>query len=204
VYLGVKPIFLPMDKDREILAGLQTGPSERASWELQFYRRYEYFIGQGCRKYRLSTEDSFSAYSDALLSAIYNIATGRFDGSASLKTYLFKIFSNKCIDQIRKNTMNKAAVHHSVATPDLLTHLPDKARSAVELLIHRNKIDTIHEYVRRLGEKCRELLLLFEDGFSDKDIAEKMDYNSPAVVKTTRLRCLDRLRELMKETTSTI
>ena len=193
-----------MEKDREILAGLQTGPGERASWELQFYRRYEYFIGQGCRKYRLSTEDSFSAYSDALLSAIQNIAGGRFDGSCSLKTYLFKIFSNKCIDQIRKNAMNKAAVHHSVASPELLTQLSDKARSAVELLIHRNKVETLREYMGKLGEKCRELLLLFEDGFTDKDIAEKMDYNSPAVVKTTRLRCIERLRELMKDMLKTI
>ena len=63
-----------MEKDREILTGLQTGPKDRASWELQFYRRYEYFIGQGCRKYRLSSDDSFSAYSDAVLSAIHNIA----------------------------------------------------------------------------------------------------------------------------------
>src|SRR6185437_14811642 len=126
-----------MEKDREILAGLQTGPGERASWELQFYLRYEYFIGQGCRKYRLSTEDSFSAYSDALLSAIQNIAAGRFDGSCSLKTYLFKIFFSESIDQLRKNEMNKATVNHSVRSPDILIQLSDKARSAVKLFIHR-------------------------------------------------------------------
>jgi RNA polymerase sigma factor (sigma-70 family) len=193
-----------MEKDSDIIAGLQTGPDQRATWELQFYRRYEYFIGQGCRKYRLSSDDSFSAYSDAVLSAIHNIAGGRFDGFASLKTYLFKIFSNKCIDHIRKNAMNKATVHHSVGSPELLAHLPDKARSAVEGLIHRNKVETVREYLEKLGDKCRELLLLFEDGFSDKDIAEKMDYNSPAVVKTTRLRCIDRLRVLIKETINTI
>lgn len=194
-----------MEKDRDILAGLQFGPRDRASWELQFYRRYEYFIGQGCRKFHLSNEDSFSAYSDALLSAIQNIATGRFDGTSSLKTYLFRIFSNKCIDQIRKNTMNKATVHRSVDAPeDLLAQMADKARSAVELLIHRNKVETLRDNIQKLGEKCRELLLLFEDGFSDKDIAEKMDYNSPAVVKTTRLRCIERLRDLMKQTINTI
>ncbi|HWB92634.1 MAG TPA: sigma-70 family RNA polymerase sigma factor [Puia sp.] len=194
-----------MEKDRDILAGLQSGPRNRASWEIQFYHRYEYFIGQGCRKFHLSTEDSFSAYSDAVLSAIHNIAAGRFDGASSLKTYLFRIFSNKCIDQIRKNAMNKATVHHSVDAPeDLLAQLPDKSRSAVELLIHRNKIETLRENMQKLGEKCRELLLLFEDGFSDKDIAEKMDYNSPAVVKTTRLRCIQSLRDLMKHSLKTI
>jgi RNA polymerase sigma factor (sigma-70 family) len=200
----VKAELSAMEKDKEILAGLQGSHKERASWELQFYQRFEYFITQGCRKFRLSTEDSFSAYSDALLSAIHNITGGRFDGSSSLKTYLFRIFSNKCIDLIRKNSINKATVHHSVQIPELLEQLPDKARSAVEQLIHRNKIDTLREYLQKLGEKCRELLLLFEEGLTDRDIAGKMDYNSAAVVKTSRLRCIEKLRELMKETIKTI
>src|ERR1700760_3548840 len=193
-----------MEKDTEILAGLLTGPTERAPWELKLYRRFQYFIDQGIRKFRLTNEDSFSAYSDAVLSTINNIASGKFDGSSSLKTYLFRIFSNKCIDQIRKNTINKAAVHHSAQSPELLAHLPDKARSAVETLIHRNRVETLRERLNQLGEKCRELLLFFEDGFTDKDIAEKMNYNSPAVVKTTRLRCIERLRDLMKQTINSI
>jgi hypothetical protein len=39
--------------------------------------------------------------------------------------------------------------------------------------------------------------LLFEDGYSDKEIAVQMEYNTPEVVKTTRLRCLEKLREKM-------
>ncbi len=188
-----------MEKDKEILAGLLGSQKERASWELQFYQRFEYFIKLGCGKFRLSTEDSFSAYSDSLLSAINNITAGRFDGSSSLKTYLFRIFSNKCIDLIRKNSINKASVHYSVQNPELLQQLPDKARSAVEQMIHRNKLDTLRECLQKLGEKCRELLLLFEEGLSDRDIAGRMDYNSAAVVKTTRLRCLEKLRERYKK-----
>jgi hypothetical protein len=37
--------------------------------------------------------------------------------------------------------------------------------------------------------------LMFEDGLTDKEIAELLSYNNAAVVKTTRLRCLDKLRE---------
>ena len=71
-------------------------------------------------------------------------------------------------------------------------------------MIHRNRVETLRERLNQLGEKCRELLLFFEDGFTDKDIAEKMNYNSPAVVKTTRLRCIERLRDLMKQTINSI
>jgi len=193
-----------MDKDREIMAGLLGGHNERAARERQFYQRYQYFIGQGCLKYHLTAEDSFSAYSDAVLSAIHNIVAGKFDGSSTLKTYLFRIFSNKCIDLVRKNSINKATVNHSSQAPELLGQLPDKAKSAIESLIHRNKMEILRENLQKLGEKCRELLLLFEDGFSDREIALAMAYNNAAVVKTTRLRCIEQLRELMQQVLKTL
>jgi hypothetical protein len=42
---------------------------------------------------------------------------------------------------------------------------------------------------------------MFEDGYNDKEIAEFMKYQSADVVKTTRLRCLGKLK--LKLTTIT-
>lgn len=53
------------------------------------------------------------------------------------------------------------------------------------------------QYLDSIGEKCKEILLLFEDGYSDKDIAEKLAYHTAAVAKTTRLRCRDKLKNLL-------
>jgi len=39
---------------------------------------------------------------------------------------------------------------------------------------------------------------MFEDGVSDKEIAEALAYNNAAVVKTTRLRCLEKLRDKVR------
>lgn len=192
-----------MPKDQDIIEGLKSGFYARTSCEKIFYQQYGYFIREGCRKYRLSHEDSFSAYSDAVLSAILNIVNDRFDGAVSLKTYLFRIFSNKCIDLIRKNTINREKVHQSMTIPELLGQLPDKARSSIELLIDKDKRDAIRAYLLKIGEKCREILLLFEDGYSDKEIAEKLVYNNAAVAKTTRLRCIERLKEQIQLTINT-
>ena len=82
-------------QDLQILQGLKADYKERLEQEKILYWQYSYFIEEGCKKYNLSNDDSFSAYSDTVLSAIHNIIANRFDGRSSLKTYLFQIFS-KC------------------------------------------------------------------------------------------------------------
>ena len=62
-------------------------------------------------KYTITQEDAFDAYSDTILAAIGKISERRFEGRSSLKTWLFQIFHNKCVDLIRKNSTHKNRVH---------------------------------------------------------------------------------------------
>lgn len=185
-------------QDPEILNGLLTNQGERARFEKVLYQQYKYFIEEGSRKYQLNYDDSFSAYSDAVLSTIRNITNQSFNNESSLKTYLFQIFSNKCIDLIRKRTTNKQKVHQYVVEPELFSHLPDVTKSVIEKLMDQQKLMAIKQYLEVIGEKCKEILLLFEDGYTDNQIAEKLAYNNAAVAKTTRLRCLEKIKEKMK------
>jgi RNA polymerase sigma-70 factor (ECF subfamily) len=179
------------------LQGLRSGSKQRVEQENILYRQYFYFINEGCKKYNISYDTSFSAYSDAVLSALHNIITGHFDGRSSLKTYLFQIFSNKCVDLIRKTTTNKEQVHQTMQANELLEGMPDSARNIIEKLMDQQKRKAIKENLETMGDKCKEILLLFEEGLTDKEIAEELKYNSAAVAKTTRLRCLEKLREKM-------
>ena len=184
-----------MEQDSQILAGLKGDYAERTRHEKLLYQQYYYFADEGCRKYNLSYDDSFSAYSDTILSAIHNIISDRFDGRSSLKTYLYQIFSNKCIDLIRKHTTNKQQVHKTMPVADAMNQLPDNAKNVIEKLVTNELKARIKSQLEAIGQKCKELLLMFEDGLTDKEIAEILSYNNAAVVKTTRLRCLDKLRE---------
>ena len=185
-------------QDIQIIDGLRLSGEQRASFEKAFYQQYRYFIEEGARKYNIGADDCFSAYSDAVLSAIHNIRNNTFNSHSSLKTYLFQIFSNKCIDLVRKKTTIKGRVHQSAVEPELLTHLPDATKTIIEKLIDRQKIVAIREHLEEIGQKCKEVLLYFEDGYTDNEIAEKLGYNNAAVVKTTRLRCLEKIRERLK------
>jgi len=184
-----------LEQDTQILYGLKADYAERCRQEKLLYQRYYYFIDEGCRKYKLNYEDSFSAYSDALLSAIHNIVDSRFDGRSSLKTYLYQIFSNKCIDLVRKNATNKQQVHKTMPVADALNQLSDNAKNIVERLVTNEMKANVKHQLETIGKKCKEVLIMFEDGLTDKEIAKLLEYSNAAVVKTTRLRCLEKLRE---------
>ncbi len=183
-----------LPQDAIIIQGLKGNGKERRRQEEVLYQAYEYFIKEGSREYRLTHEDSASAYHDAFTSAVDNIVNSRFDGNSSLKTYLYKIFSNKCIDLVRKNATNKNEVHRASPLPDMLNLLPDGAKSIVEGMMTRELKEKVKAQLESIGEKCKEILLLYEEGFTDKEIAEQLTYNNSAVAKTTRLRCLDKLK----------
>jgi RNA polymerase sigma-70 factor (ECF subfamily) len=187
-------------EDQEIVDGLASGYSRRQIFEKELYSKYKYFIQEGCRNYKLSLDDSFSAYTDAVLSVIHNVIERNFGNRSSLKTYLYKVFSNKCIDFVRKKTTNKEKVNISAVEPELLGQLPDSARIVVEKLIDNQKVLALKQYLSEIGEKCKQILLLFQDGYSDKEIAEQLAYNSASVAKVTRLRCLEKIREKMRPT----
>jgi RNA polymerase sigma factor (sigma-70 family) len=182
--------------DDRIVEGLMKNDRQRPHFEKELYLQYEYFIKEGCRKYHLSYDDSFSAFSDAILATIHNIVNARFDNRFSLKTYLFQIFHNKCVDLVRKIANNKEKVNRSMAEPELLNHLPDRVRNVMDKLIEHENILVLKKYLDVIGEKCREILLMFEDGYTDKDIAEKMAFNNAAVAKTSRLRCREKMKNL--------
>jgi RNA polymerase sigma-70 factor (ECF subfamily) len=185
-------------EDQEIMDGLVAGASHRPYFENELYSKYNYFINEGCRNYHLSFDDSFSAYSDAVMSVIHNVIDRLFENRSSLKTYLYKVFSNKCVDLVRKRTTIKEKVNVSMSPPELLGELPDNAKAVIERLIDNQKVLALKHYLELIGDKCKKILLLFQDGYSDKEIAEQTGYNTASVAKVTRLRCLEKIRERMK------
>lgn len=184
--------YLP---DTDIITGLQAGGASRARFESRLYQQYIHFIREGTRKHRLPEEDCVSAYDDTIMAGIDHITTGRFKGQSKLETYLYQIFSNKCVDLIRKKTTNREQVHNGVSIDDTLLQLPDPARTVVQQLMMQSDVEQLHQRLQTIGDKCRQMLLAWGEGYTDEEIAQQMNYNTASVAKTSRLRCLEKLRE---------
>lgn len=188
--------------EKEILDGLLENGPRRSKAEDLLFKKFDYFIKEGGRKYSLTTDEAFDAYSDAVLSAIHKIIQNAFEGRSSLKTWLFQIFHNKCVDLLRKKTTNKNSVHHTIEISDRLQSMSDNSRNILQSIMDKSDQQLLLNRLREIGEQCRKLLLLWADGYPDKEIMQQLEYKSSDVVKTSRLRCLDKLKQLYKNITS--
>lgn len=183
--------------EQEILDKLRSSSGIiRMRGEEQLYKKYSYFINVGANKYSLSEDSMSDAYSDAILAAIDSIINYAFQGKSSLKTFLFQIFQNKCIDILRKKNTRKNSVHRAAAFDDARMDIPDTSQSVLDKLIERAEIDTLDRQLKKLCGKRQRLLLLSAEGYTDKEIAEEMNFKTRFVVKTCRLRCIHSLRKL--------
>ena len=184
--------------DQEIIDHLRLSGTDKRRSEEQLFNRFAYFIREGMTKHALSEDESFNAYSDTILAVLDNIHKDHFQVRASLKTYLYQIFHNKCVDLLRKRTTNKNTVNRAEMISDRLMQLSDTARSVVQTLIDKADWNRLREKLNELEEKCRQILMFWGDNYSDKEIASFLQYKTADVVKTSRLRCLERLRKLYK------
>ncbi len=195
--MGNSNTFFSQD-DQQIIDNLKHGGASRRKGEEQLFTTYAYFIREGMRKYSIEEEDAFDAYSDSVLAAIEKITSGSFEGRSSLKTWLFQIFQNKCVDFLRKKSTNKNSVHNTISVTDMLYQLSDASKSIIQQLVEKADIHLLKQRLNELGTRCMELLTLSADGYSDKELSTELAYKSADVVKTTRLRCLEKLRQLYK------
>jgi RNA polymerase sigma factor (sigma-70 family) len=191
--------FLPND-EREIIDSIQQNGTKRKNGEERLFNRYVYLIKEGIYKYSLLQEEAFDLYSDTIISAIEKIANGSFQGRSSLKTWLYQIFHNKYVDLLRKKTTNKQSIHRTLSISDLLFQISDASKTIIQELADKTDWEMLRQKLNQVGDNCRQMLLLWAEGYSDKEIAEAMEYKTSDVVKTSRLRCLEKLKQLYRPT----
>lgn len=187
---GRKPKIL----DNALIVGLKKAGNEKQRFENYLYDNHTYLVKVGMRKHSFSEDDALTAYTNTILAVIKNIETERFKGESTIKTYLTGIFYRKCVDLVRQQTTNK----ENILPIEEFFNISDKVKSVLEQIILKEKVEDLRVKIQQLGGKCRTILEKWAAGYSDKEIANiaALAFKSAATVKTTRHRCLTKLRAL--------
>ena len=184
--------------DQDIINNLLQDGIDRKKAEEQLFTQYAYFIEQAMHKYSFREDEAFTIYADTVIAAIAKISDHSFEGRSSLKTWLFQIFHHKCVDLIRKKSTNKSSVHHAQSIPDIFLQMADTAKTVIQEMMEKTDKSQLKLKLEEIGDNCRRILMQWAEGYSDKEIAALMEYKTADVVKTSRLRCLEKLRQLYK------
>lgn len=143
-----------------------------------------------------SKDDAQDIFQEALI-VFYNKAKDEnFKLTSQLSTYLYSVSNYLWKDELRKR--------EKAMTYKVEQQMGDKEDDLFIELEKEEEIKLAERIINELGDRCRELLILFYSGTMKlKEIGVKMGYNSENTVKTQKYKCLEmaksKLREMKKQ-----
>ncbi|MCB0631660.1 MAG: sigma-70 family RNA polymerase sigma factor [Saprospiraceae bacterium] len=183
-------------EDEQLLLRIREG--DRSFLNQLFQDYWPSFLAFLTKSFGMPEEDVREIYTRSFTTFFYNIKDGKLVPplQSRLKTYLFGIGKNYAMKKFGSayeermvHTDEMEDVQKAFQQPDVVDYYEyDWQRNLVEKLLNR------------IGEPCKELLLLsFVREFADDAIMDRLDIPSAVAVRQRRFRCLEKLRSMVKE-----
>lgn len=105
-------------------------------------------------------------------------AFGRFDGRSSLRTWLFRIAHNLCVDRARKvdRTPDVARLDAELDDESGAWEIPDTRWDPESLLMNEELMNVVEASLASMSDKLRTVLLLHDrEDFAYEEIAQTLD-----------------------------
>lgn len=176
-----------MWNDKRIVDSIRDGEDEGI---IALYKHYrEEFVRWADKTFSLDHELAADAFQEAILAVRYNIAMGKYRSESSLKTYLFTIGKHHIMRRQRKE-------QREIRQSSLPSGLPE-IRPMYGSEESNERQMQIRNALQEITEPCKSIIKMFYyQGFSMDVIAERLNYKSAQVVKSQKVRCMDKLKKL--------
>ena len=150
--------------------------------------RYERQIYRLCYRFTSNADDARDLAQEVFIKAFEHL--GSFRRESSLKTWLYRIATNHCINHVKSNSQQFVEVNETVRRTNATAHgaLEEKERREQFLLL-----------VKKLPPKQRAILeLRIHEQLTYEEIA-KLSNRSVSTIKASVFFALEKLRKLVKE-----
>jgi RNA polymerase sigma factor (sigma-70 family) len=160
--------------DKKILSFFENGKREKAFKELyKLYPRIEKLIlSKGGQK-----QDALDVFQEALIVLYKNLLKSDFKLSSSFYTYLYSVSRFIWSDAQKKNKKTN--------------YEGFRQEESFQEYLDESKYQFAEKSFSELGERCKQLLLLFyHQKMSFKNIAKALQFSSDKVAKNQKYKCL--------------
>ena len=136
-------------------------------------------------------EDAVEMLQDAVIILWERVRRGEYEYRAKLGTFIIATVRNLWFRRLAQR-------HRELRDEELVEAAPDADPSPLDELIEKENAKTVGDALKRLGEPCRTLLLLFYwDELPLDEIGKKMGFANADTVKSKKYQCKKGLEELI-------
>lgn len=175
----------------------ETSSEQLKYWDQFYVTHRSEFLKWAYKNYHLMPEEAIDIYQDAIVILYENATSGKLGQlQCSVKTYFFGITKNLISTYLKKKIKEK----------EKYEKLPENVH-ALEMLAVTERtndwmeysIEVVGEGIKKLSSKGQAILHLFYyEKMSLKEITQVLGYKSEDVVKTTKMRYMKILREIIE------
>lgn len=133
-------------------------------------------------------------FHDTIIQLVKSIRQGKYNQENKVLVYFLGIYRNKCREALRQTTGLRATLE---IPPEDITDL----QSPIDTLLSDGLKDLLRQTMQRLDKKCRNLLTLWSEKYSMKEITQQMKLTNERMAITYNARCKKKLIKLIGEDT---
>ena len=172
--------------DREMVARFLRGDSEAVG-------TVDGWISRAAWPYQRRLADRWDdVLQDVRLEVTRLLGQGKFRGESSLRTYLWRVVSHTCLDQLRALSKWKWAdleVLEQGESPAGAVHAPESNREDRDLLLR---------VLQRVSPDCRQMWRMIVAGLSYKEMSLRLNV-AEGTLRVRVLRCREKAASLRQE-----
>ncbi len=160
----------------------------------QIYKTYkDEFIGWILKVRNVSKNDAEDLFQISVVTFYENIINSKLvELTSSVKSYIFSIGKNKAMELHRLN--KKELLFENLPIMD---HVDSSDESKESKLFLESRIEQLSLLLDNISERCRKLLKMFYyEKKSMNEIQHEFSFNSSAVAKNEKYKCLSRLKSM--------
>jgi len=146
------------------------------------------------KRYKLLEDDAIDIYQEAFIILRKHAISGKlYTINSSLKTYLFGIGKHLTYKKLKeyslKTGLSTSLNYEEILYEEIVIEAENELTKEQQLIRH---------YFKQLGKSCQDMLTLsFYRGLTNEEIAKSGQYESEAVVRSQKSRCLKTLKNLI-------
>lgn len=140
------------------------------------------------RKQGGSDADGEDTFQDTMILFDRNIREGRFEGKSSLRTYFIAIS--------KWQWHNRQRQHRTVELEP--THYDETVPSVEVKVLSEERKSLIEEVLSQIGDRCKEILTLYGNSYSNEEIAKVFGFSSTDAAKKESYRCRLRMKDYVR------